>query len=77
MDARGEGQPGHTPELSSSTPLIQHAENRMSWFSLTREPLSHRLGLRAFLFEDFPLRLKPVTKGTLADASFVDTVGSH
>ena len=49
----------------------------MSWFSLTREPLSQRLGLRSVLFEDFPLRLKPVTKGTLADALFVDTVGSH
>jgi hypothetical protein len=46
-------------------------------FSLTREPLSHRLGLRAFLFEDFPLRLKPVIKGTLADALFVDPVGAH
>ena len=49
----------------------------MSWFSLTRKPRSQRLGLRSVLFEDFPLRLKPVIKGTLADALFIDAVGSH
>jgi hypothetical protein len=49
----------------------------MSRFSLTREPRLPRLGLRAFLFEDFPLRLKPVIKGALADALFVDLAGSR
>ena len=46
-------------------------------FSLTREPRLQCLGLRAFLFEDFPLRLKPVIKGALADALFVDLAGSR
>ena len=57
--------------------LILNAKNRMSWFSFIREPRSQRLGLRAFFFEDFPLRLKPVIKGALANALFVDPVGSR
>jgi len=52
-------------------------ENRMSRFSLTHEPRSPRLGLRAFLFEDFPLRLKPVIKSASADALLVDLAGSR
>ena len=36
-----------------------------------------RTSLRAFLFEDFPLRLKPVIKSTLAGALFVDLAGSR
>jgi hypothetical protein len=57
--------------------FIPTVKNRMSLFSLTREPRLPRLGLRAFLFKDFPLRLKPVIKGTLADALFVDLEGSR
>ena len=39
--------------------------------------LELRTSLRAFFFEDFPLRLKPVIKGTLAGALFVDLAGSR
>ena len=49
----------------------------MSRFFLTRVPRLPRLGLRAFLCEDFPLRLKPVIKGALAGALFVDLAGSR
>jgi len=51
---------------------------RGSRFPELRTPnLELRTSLRAFLFEDFPLRLKPVIKGALADALFVDLMGSH
>lgn len=36
-----------------------------------------RTSLRAFLCENFPLRLKPVIKGALADALFVNLEGSR
>ena len=39
--------------------------------------LELRTSLRAFLCEDFPLRLKPVIKGALADTLFVDLAGSR
>jgi len=39
--------------------------------------LELRTSLRAFLFEDFPFRLKPVIKGAMADALFVDLAGSR
>ena len=35
------------------------------------------LGLRACLFEDLPLGLKPVIKGALADALLIDLAGSR
>lgn len=75
--ARSEGQPGRSPPLSSPTFHIPRAKSRMPRFFLPREPRLQCLGLRAFLFEDFPLRLKPVIKGALADALFVDLTGSH
>ena len=50
---------------------------RGSRFPELRTPnLELRTSLRAFLFEDFPLRLKPVIKGALADTLFVDLEGS-
>ena len=53
-------------------------EVRGSRFLELRTPnLELRTSLRAFLFEDFPLRLKPVIKGALADALFVDLAGSR
>ena len=68
---------------SLTTPLTFFArahserEKQNCRFSLTRKPRSQRLGLGAVPFEGFPLRLKPVVKGTLADALFVDPVGAH
>ena len=54
------------------------ATDKDSRFPELRTPnLELRTSLRAFLFEDFPLRLKPVIKSALADALFVDLAGSR
>ena len=66
--------PPHFPRPRFSFRLQKH---RMDRLSLTREPRLPPLGLHAFLFEDFPLRPKPVIKGALADALFIDLAGSR
>ena len=71
--------PRHGLWPSSSTAHASHStrKNKMSRFSLAREPRLQCRELRTFLFEEFSLRLKPVIKGTLADTLFVDLAGSR
>ena len=53
-------------------------EVRGSRFPELRTPnLKLRTSLRAFLCENFSLRLKPVIKSALADTLFVDLEGSR